>query len=68
MKRVQYHWYGGPDVLRLEEFDVPAPGRGELLVRVMAAYANPADFKVRSPTRVACSTSPWCSWGSSPSA
>lgn len=47
MKRIQYHQYGGPEVLRLEEVVTPAPGKGELLVRVMAASANPADYKVR---------------------
>jgi NADPH:quinone reductase-like Zn-dependent oxidoreductase len=48
MKRIQYHQYGGPEVLRLEEVAVPAPGRRQLLVRVMAASANPADFSFRN--------------------
>jgi NADPH:quinone reductase-like Zn-dependent oxidoreductase len=47
MKRIQYYKYGGPEVLRLDEVEVPKPGKGELLVRVMAASSNPADFKVR---------------------
>lgn len=48
MKRIQYHQYGGPEVLRLEEFD-PAPlGADDVLVRVRAASANPMDFGIRS--------------------
>ncbi|SFE18333.1 NADPH:quinone reductase [Actinacidiphila alni] len=46
-KRVQYHRYGGPDVLRFEDFEPPAPGPGEVLVRVRAAGANPMDRKIR---------------------
>ena len=47
MKRVQYHRYGGPEVLRLEEFSLAAPGYGQLRVRVRAAAANPMDWKIR---------------------
>ena len=48
MKRIQYHRYGGPDVLRLEDVEPPRPARGEVLVRVRAAAANPMDWKIRS--------------------
>jgi NADPH:quinone reductase-like Zn-dependent oxidoreductase len=48
MMRVQYHRYGGPEVLKLEEFSLAAPGRGEIRVRVRAAAANPMDWKIRS--------------------
>ncbi|MGW5444468.1 NADP-dependent oxidoreductase [Streptomyces asiaticus] len=47
-KRIQYHQYGGPEVLRLEDFEPAPPGPGEVLVRVRAAAANPMDWKVRS--------------------
>lgn len=47
MKRVQYHRYGGPDELRLEEVALPEPGRGQIRVRVKAAAANPMDWKIR---------------------
>ncbi|MBA6435505.1 NADP-dependent oxidoreductase [Streptomyces sp. GMR22] len=47
-KRIQYHQYGGPEVLRLEDFEPAPPGPGEVLVRVRAAAANPMDWKIRS--------------------
>ncbi|MEU8357136.1 NADP-dependent oxidoreductase [Nonomuraea sp. NPDC048882] len=48
MKRIQYHRYGGPEVLRLEDFEPPRPGRGEVRVRVRAAAANAMDWKMRN--------------------
>ena len=48
MKRIQYHEYGGPEVMRLEEFE-PAPlGVKEVLVRMRAASANPMDWGIRA--------------------
>ena len=47
MKRIQYQRYGGPEVLRLEEFAVATPGPGQIRVRVRAAAANPMDWKIR---------------------
>src|ERR687886_595754 len=41
------------DVLRVEEIDTPAPGPGELLVRVSVSGVNPTDFKSRSGGQVA---------------
>ncbi len=43
MKAIVYHHYGAPDVLRCEEVAKPAPGDGEVLIRVRAAAANPLD-------------------------
>ncbi|GIM97126.1 NADP-dependent oxidoreductase [Paractinoplanes toevensis] len=48
MKRIQYHRYGGPEVLRLQSFEPPSPGQGEVLVRVKAAAANAMDWKIRN--------------------
>jgi NADPH:quinone reductase-like Zn-dependent oxidoreductase len=48
MKRLQYHRYGGPDVLALEDAETPTPGRGQVLVRVRAAAANAMDWKIRN--------------------
>ena len=47
MKRIQYHRYGGPEELRLEEAKQPDPERGQIRVRVRAAAANPMDWKIR---------------------
>ncbi|MEU0877024.1 NADP-dependent oxidoreductase [Lentzea sp. NPDC005914] len=47
-KRIQYHRYGGPEVLRLEDFRPARPGPGEVLIRVKAAAANPMDRKIRN--------------------
>lgn len=47
MKRIQYHQYGGPEVMTLEEFSPSRPRTGEVLVRVMAAASNPMDHGVR---------------------
>lgn len=47
-ERIQYHRYGGPEVLRLEEFEPRQPGPGEIQVRVKAAAANPMDWKIRN--------------------
>ena len=48
MKRIQYHRYGGPEVMRLEEFEPSELGTDDVLVRVRAASANPMDFGIRS--------------------
>ncbi|MEV0260625.1 NADP-dependent oxidoreductase [Streptomyces sp. NPDC050617] len=47
MKRIQYHQYGGPEVMRLEDFEPARPGPGQVLVRVRAAAANPMDWGIR---------------------
>ena len=43
MKAVVAHEYGGPEKLKLEEIPVPEPKEKEILVRVIASGANPAD-------------------------
>jgi NADPH:quinone reductase-like Zn-dependent oxidoreductase len=48
MRRIQYHQYGGTELMRLEEFEPAPPGKGEVLVRVLAAAANPMDWKIRN--------------------
>ncbi|MEU7134425.1 NADP-dependent oxidoreductase [Streptomyces sp. NPDC046261] len=48
MRRVRYHEYGGPEVLRVEETAVPSPGPGELLLRTEAIGVTlPVVRKVR---------------------
>src|ERR1700674_3464339 len=48
MKAVVVHQYGGPEVLKFEEYADPAAGPGEVLVRVSAASVNPVDYKRRA--------------------
>jgi NADPH:quinone reductase-like Zn-dependent oxidoreductase len=48
MKAVVVHKYGGPEVLRFEDYPDPVPGAGEVLVRVAAASVNPLDYKRRA--------------------
>jgi NADPH:quinone reductase-like Zn-dependent oxidoreductase len=47
MKAVRFHEYGEPDVLRYEDVEQPAPGAGEVLVRVAATTFNPVDDGIR---------------------
>ena len=48
MKAVVVHQYGGPEVLKFEEYPDPEPGPGEVLVRVAATSVNPIDYKRRA--------------------
>ncbi|MDR5780928.1 quinone oxidoreductase [Caballeronia sp. LZ065] len=47
MRAIQIHEYGGPEVLRRVEIEVPRPGPGEVLVRVVAAGINFMDVHTR---------------------
>jgi NADPH:quinone reductase-like Zn-dependent oxidoreductase len=44
VKAIVYHEYGSPDVLELRQIEKPIVKDGEVLVRVRAASANPADW------------------------
>lgn len=48
MKTMRFHEFGGPDVLRYEEVDVPEPGAGQVRLRVAASGFNPADNGIRA--------------------
>jgi NADPH:quinone reductase-like Zn-dependent oxidoreductase len=48
MRAIVVHQYGGPEVLKFEDYPDPAPGQGEVLVRVAAASVNPIDYKRRA--------------------
>src|ERR1700679_1330079 len=48
MKAIVVHEYGGPEVLKFEDYPDPVPGQGEVLVRVAAASVNPIDYKRRA--------------------
>jgi NADPH:quinone reductase-like Zn-dependent oxidoreductase len=47
MKRVIVDHYGGPEVLRIVEDDIPRPGPGEVRVRVLAAGVSYTDAMLR---------------------
>ena len=48
MKAIRVHEFGGPEVMKLEDLPDPAPGPGEVVVRIHAAGLNPVDTYIRS--------------------
>src|SRR5215208_4905655 len=50
MKRVVVDHFGGPEVLRVEEGEVPRPRPGEVRVRVLAAGVSYTDAMLRAGT------------------
>ena len=48
MKAIVVRQYGGPEVLKFEDYPDPVPGPGEVLIRVTAASVNPLDYKRRA--------------------
>jgi NADPH2:quinone reductase len=52
MRAVSYTRFGAPsDVLELSDVDTPAPGAGEVLVRLHVSGVNPSDAKARAGNR-----------------
>ena len=47
MKRIQYHRYGGPETMRVEDVDLSKPEAGQVAVKVKFASVNPIDWKLR---------------------
>lgn len=50
MRRVRYHSHGGPEVLAIEDADVPEPGPGQVLLRTEAIGMNYVDVQLRRET------------------
>jgi NADPH:quinone reductase-like Zn-dependent oxidoreductase len=48
MNAICIHFFGGSDVLTLEEVPAPQPAEGEVLIKVQAAGVNPVDYKMRA--------------------
>ncbi len=44
---VRFHETGGPEVLKIEELDVPPPGKGEVQIRIHALGLNRAESMFR---------------------
>lgn len=53
MRALRFHVFGGPEVLRVDELDVPKPGANEVLVEVHAGGLNFADTERRAGTYLA---------------
>jgi len=47
MKAIRVHSTGGPEVMKLEDVPTPAPGRGEVLVKIEAIGVNYTDIYTR---------------------
>ncbi|MER7674552.1 NADP-dependent oxidoreductase [Kitasatospora sp. NPDC096128] len=47
MKKVGFAAFGGPEVLRLVDAEVPRPGPGRIRIAVRAAGVNPVDWRLR---------------------
>ena len=48
MRAAWYSEFGGPEVLQVGDQPTPAPGAGEVLVRIAVSGVNPVDWKRRS--------------------
>lgn len=48
MKAVRVKEVGGPEVLTIEEVEIPEPSAGELLIKVFAIGINPVETYIRS--------------------
>lgn len=48
MRAARIHEYGGPTVIAVEDIPTPAPGPGEVLIRVAATSLNPTETALRS--------------------
>src|ERR1700761_433945 len=46
MKAIRIHEFGGPDVLELEDINIPQPAADEVLIKVYASSVNPVDQKI----------------------
>jgi NADPH:quinone reductase-like Zn-dependent oxidoreductase len=47
-KSIAFTEYGSPDVLRVQDIEVPSPGPGQVRIAVRAAGVNPIDHKIRA--------------------
>lgn len=52
VRMVRFHAHGGPEVLRIEEVDLPTPGPDEVRIRVKALGLNRAEALLRAGTYI----------------
>jgi NADPH:quinone reductase-like Zn-dependent oxidoreductase len=55
---VRFHQHGGPEVLRIENVDLPPPGPGEVQIRVKALGLNRAEALLRAGNYIESPTLP----------
>src|SRR4051812_33433125 len=48
MKAIRVHQFGEPDVLKFEDAPDPAPGPGQVVVRIKAVGVNPVETYIRA--------------------
>ena len=48
MQAVRFHEFGAPDVLRVEDVELPTPGAGQVRIRVAATSFNGVDATIRA--------------------
>lgn len=59
MRAIRVHQFGDPSVLQIEEVPTPAPGAGQVQVRIHAAGINPAETYIRSGRYARLPTPPY---------
>ncbi|MCQ4630468.1 zinc-dependent alcohol dehydrogenase family protein [Shinella lacus] len=57
-RAIVFHRHGGPEVLQIEEIDIPGPGLGEVRIRVKALGLNRAETLIRAGTYIETPTLP----------
>jgi len=50
MKAIRVHEFGGPEVLRLEDVELPKPSAGQVAVKIHAIGVNPVEAYIRTGT------------------